>query len=412
MPARFPDFPLADADKCVKCALCLPHCPTWRETRNEAESPRGRIALMQGFATGALDLSPQLAGHLDRCLQCRACEAVCPAEVPYGKLIDAAHTLLESQGYREGRLARLLAWWLTRPWRLRLLHYTLWLSQKLGLPTLAGISKSLRRQTRLLPSVQMPRRYGERYPAAGARRGAVQLFRGCIARITEPRVADAAIAVLNAAGYDVHIPETQGCCGAMDQHAGRKPAAQRLARANCAAFGQNADPVISTASGCGATLHEYARLIEDPAAATLAARHRDIGQFLGAPGTLDAVEFEPWAASVVVHQPCTMRNVLKSEQYTLEMLRRIPELNLRVLPASSGCCGAAGSYLLNQPAMADRLGDTLAAAILQTPPAALVTSNVGCAMHLAASLARQGHPLPVLHPIEVLAQQLPRARRV
>ncbi|MGH8370940.1 MAG: 4Fe-4S dicluster domain-containing protein, partial [Gammaproteobacteria bacterium] len=110
MPITFPDFPLADADKCVKCALCLPHCPTWRETRNEAESPRGRIALMQGFATGALEITPRLAAHLNQCLGCRACEAVCPAEVPYGKLIDAAHATLQTQGQHEGWLARALAW--------------------------------------------------------------------------------------------------------------------------------------------------------------------------------------------------------------------------------------------------------------------------------------------------------------
>src|SRR5690349_23402530 len=94
MGAALPNFPLADADKCVKCALCLPHCPTYRVTRDEGESPRGRIALMQGLATGALKPTPRLAAHLDHCLSCRACEAVCPAEVPYGRLIDAARQAL------------------------------------------------------------------------------------------------------------------------------------------------------------------------------------------------------------------------------------------------------------------------------------------------------------------------------
>ena len=412
MPARFPQFPLADADKCVKCAMCLPHCPTWRETRNEAESPRGRIALMQGFATGKLELTPQLTAHLDRCLECRACEAMCPAEVPYGKLIDAAHTVLQSQGYRESLLARMLAWWLTGPWRLRLLHFALWLSQRLGLPKLAGISKSLRRLTHLLPTVRLPGRRHHTYPAAGTKRGAVNLFLGCIARISEPRVTDAAIAVLNAAGYDVRIPAAQTCCGAMDQHAGRQQTARRLANANCTAFSQDSDPVLSTASGCGATLNDYARLTDDPSAATLAARHHDIGQFLGASGVLDNVRFEPWPATVVLHHPCTLRNVLKSDRDTLAMLQRIPELNIRVLPASSGCCGAAGSYLLNQPAMADRLADKLADMIVQVQARALVTSNVGCAMHLAATLARKGHALRVMHPLEVLAQQLPNTGRV
>ena len=412
MAARFPEFPLADADKCVKCALCLPHCPTWRETLNEAESPRGRIALMQGFANGALELSSQLAAHLDHCLECRACEAVCPAEVPYGKLIDAAHTVLQTQGYRDSLLARMLAWSLIQPWRLRLVHNALWFSQKLGLSKLAGISQSLRRLNQLLPALRRPARHRERYPATGVSRGTVNLFLGCIAKLTEPQVSEAAITVLNAAGYDVRIPAAQTCCGAMDQHAGRRQRAGRLARANAAAFGENGDPVLSTASGCGATLNEYTALSDKSSAAKLAARHEDVARFLNRPGVLDGIRFEPWAATVVVHQPCTLRNVLKSDSDTLAVLCRIPELNIRALPASSGCCGAAGTYLINQPDMADRLGGKLADTIAQLQPVALVTSNVGCAMHLAAALTRAGHPVRVMHPLEVLAQQLSKPARV
>ncbi|HEX5340726.1 MAG TPA: (Fe-S)-binding protein [Gammaproteobacteria bacterium] len=407
MPITVPDFPLADADKCVKCALCLPHCPTWRETRNEAESPRGRIALMQGFATGALEITPRLAAHLNQCLGCRACEAVCPADVPYGKLIDAAHEALQSHAQRESWLARTLAWWLRRAWRLQILHRLLWFGQTLGVLRLAGLSGPLRRLTGLLPVLHGPHRRRTRYPATGARRGAVNLFLGCIARITEPRVTDASIAVLNAAGYEVRVPPTQTCCGALDQHAGRSRHAARLAAINLAAFGTNDAAVLSTASGCGATLMEYPRIPDAPAPA-FADRHRDISQFLATQGALDAIAFSAWPATVVLHAPCTLRNVLKSDQHTLALLQHIPELNIVTLPAGTGCCGAAGSYLLNQPRMADRLGGQLAGEIAAKQPAALVTSNVGCAMHLAAALARRGQPLPVMHPLEVLARQLPR----
>ncbi len=133
MLQRTTAFPLADADKCVKCALCLPHCPTYRQSLDEGESPRGRIALMQGLATGALEITPALSGHLDRCLACRACEAVCPAEVPYGKLIDAARALLIQRGHRENMLVRLLAVCMRHPLLLRLMHFKLWLTQKFGL---------------------------------------------------------------------------------------------------------------------------------------------------------------------------------------------------------------------------------------------------------------------------------------
>jgi glycolate oxidase iron-sulfur subunit len=407
MSLPLPDFPLADADKCVKCALCLPHCPTWRATRNEAESPRGRIALMQGFATGALEITPRLATHLDQCLGCRTCEAVCPAEVPYGKLIDAAHAALFAHGQRESRLARSLAWWVRRGWRLRLLHGVFWFTQKSGLQRLVGFSRPLRRLTRLMPSLRTPARRHALYPATGIRRGEVNLFLGCIASITEPQVGDATIAILTAAGYDVQIPATQTCCGALDQHAGRTRAAARLAALNLAAFGTNQAPVISTASGCGATLAEYSHIADTGTAAAFTGRHQDVSQFLTTLAALDRIAFTAWPATVVLHNPCTLRNVLKSDQNVVTLLQRIPELNIVVLPASTGCCGAAGSYLLNQPQMADQLGDAVADTIVSTRAAALVTSNVGCAMHLAAALARRGHPLPVMHPTEILARQLP-----
>src|SRR5579859_3655762 len=123
MARPLPDFPLADADKCVKCALCLPHCPTYRVTLDEGESPRGRIALMQGLATGALDATPRLAAHLDHCLACRACEAVCPAEVPYGRLIDSARQVLTSRGRGEPLGARAFASLMSQPALQRLTHH-------------------------------------------------------------------------------------------------------------------------------------------------------------------------------------------------------------------------------------------------------------------------------------------------
>lgn len=408
MPITFPDFPLADADKCVKCALCLPHCPTWRETRNESESPRGRIALMQGFATGALEITPRLAAHLNQCLGCRACEAVCPAEVPYGKLIDAAHEALQNHAQRESWLARALSWWVGRRWRLHLLHGLLWFSQLSGLQRLAGFSAPLRGLVRLMPALRAPARRRIHYPASGDKRGDVSLFLGCVARIAEPRVSDAAITLLNAAGYDVHVPLTQTCCGALDQHAGRRAAAARLAAANLSAFGTDHGPVLSTASGCGATLMEYPGISDTGAAVEFADRHHDINQFLATYTALDGIAFSAWPATVVLHNPCTLRNVLKADQHVLALLQRIPQLDIVVLPASTGCCGAAGSYLLDQPRMADRLGDRIADEIARRNPAALVTSNVGCAMHLAAASARRGQTLSVMHPLEVLAQHLPR----
>ncbi|MGH8413919.1 MAG: (Fe-S)-binding protein [Gammaproteobacteria bacterium] len=408
MSQPLPNFPLADADKCVKCALCLPHCPTYRETLDEGESPRGRIALMQGFATGALEITPQLTGHLDRCLACRACEAVCPAEVPYGKLIDAARVEFAQHGHKEPLTTRLFAVCMRHPALLRCLHFALWFAQRSGLPKLTVFYPPLGRLTKLLPPLSVPHRLRKMYPPANDGKQEVELFLGCIARVTQPGVTAASIRILNALGYSVHIPNGQVCCGALDQHAGRTEQAATLVRKNLDAFHTDVNvPLLNTASGCGATLGEYTLLVNDPRAKAFSARSCDISSFLIHTQQLSQIRFKPWDTTVLVHSPCTLKNVLKADKAVVELLRCIPELRVETLPAGTGCCGAAGSYVLNEPETADRLADHIVAKVDKIRPAVLVTSNVGCALHLRTALQRHGLDIPLLHPVEILAHRSP-----
>ncbi len=407
MPQTFPDFPLADADKCVKCALCLPHCPTYLQTRDEGEAPRGRIALMQGFASGALPITPRLMAHLDRCLACRACEAVCPADVPYGKLIDATHLEFVRQGHGEPPAVRLFAACMRRPTLLRALHGFLWFAQRLGLPRLAVISPRLTRLVKALPRLSAPHRWRDVYAPPQENAQEVALFLGCIARVTQPAVTQAGISVLNALGYRVRIPQGQVCCGALDQHAGRPAQAAALASKNLDAFDTDTGtPLLHTASGCGATLNEYPLLVTDARAAGFSARTRDISSFLTGQSRLGQIQFKPWQARVLVHSPCTLKNVLKADKAVAGLLRCIPGLHVETLPTGTGCCGAAGAYMLTQAQTADHLADTIAAAVERIRPDALVTANVGCALHLRAALQRRGLGTPLLHPVEILARQL------
>ena len=408
MPQTFPDFPLADADKCVKCALCLPHCPTYLQTRDEGESPRGRIALMQGFAIGALAITPRLVAHLDHCLACRACEAVCPADVPYGKLIDATRLEFVRQGHGgEPPAVRLFAACMRRPTLLRTLHGFLWFTQRLGLLRLAVISPRLARLVKLLPRLSAPHRWRDVYAPPQENAQEVALFLGCIARVTQPAVTQASISVLNALGYRVRIPERQVCCGALDQHAGRSTQAAALALKNLDAFDTGTGaPLLHTASGCGATLSEYPLLVADARAAGFSARTRDISSFLTSQSRLGQIQFKPWQARMLVHSPCTLKNVLKADKAVAELLRCIPGLRVEMLPAGTGCCGAAGAHVLTQAQTADQLADAIAAAVERTRPDVLVTANVGCALHLRAALQRRGLGIPLLHPVEILARQL------
>ncbi|HEV2333185.1 MAG TPA: heterodisulfide reductase-related iron-sulfur binding cluster, partial [Gammaproteobacteria bacterium] len=364
---------------------------------------------MQGLATGVLEATPRLAAHLDHCLACRACEAVCPAEVPYGRLIDAARLELRRRGHGEPGSARLFALFMRGRFLRRLFHRLLWLSGRLKLTALMGRigPASLRRRIELLPLVMKPKAWREVYSSRAATGEKVSLFLGCVADISQPQVTAAAIGVLNALGVEVALPRAQGCCGALDQHAGRRGEALHLARSNLAAFSGSA-VVLGTASGCLATLKDYPDIL-GAAATDFSARVMDVSQFIGGHKRFPKILFEPWKAKVLVQTPCTLRNVLKTGATVPELLHRIPKLEVLSLPASLGCCGAAGSYMLTQPEQADAFAAEFVAAIAKQKPDVLVSSNVGCAMHLQAALRRKGLDIPVMHPVEVLSRQLPEA---
>ena len=406
-----PPLPLQAADQCVKCGMCLPHCPTYRETLDEAESPRGRLALMQGLAGGLITADAATEAHLDGCLTCRACETVCPARVPYGRLIDAAREHLAAQRPQRTRTARLMAAVLTQPlWR-ALAVLPLWLYQRLGLQALVRGARllgggRLARLESLLPRVHFPRR-----PATAAAATAdVQLFTNCTSPLVEPAALQSAVTLLEALGCGVEVPAAQTCCGALHQHAGLPAPARACATRNLSAFA-GAAPVVGIASGCTTQLLEYELLAGD-AAAPFARRVRDLGGFLLAHPKFAGLAFAPLEARVLVHTPCTQRHGVKAPDTTRRLLERIPGLRLEAL--DSACCGAAGSYFVTHPDMADALLapklEAARRAVTESQPVLLVSSNVGCAMHLAAGLRRAGITARVLHPVELLAERLAATR--
>lgn len=405
---------LRDADLCVKCGLCLSHCPTYEVTRNEAESPRGRIALMHGLAGSTLALSPKLEAHLDGCLSCRACEVVCPAAVPYGELIDGARELLAQMRPARTRTARLMAAVLER----RALRYAvataLIIYQRSGLQWLLRASRllvplGLARLESLLPKIHwpaLPRPSPRRarlaaLPASGERER-VALFANCTSPLTEPAALDAAVTLLRALGCEVSVPAAQTCCGALAQHAGMHENASACAARNIGAFADSRT-VVGIASGCTAQLLEYG-MLAGPEGKAFGGRVRDIHGYIAAHPALATLKFKPMNARVALHTPCTMKNVVRGDAAVVQLLGRIPGLEIVRLPGA--CCGAAGSYFITQPEMADTLAQAKVAEIAQSRPLYLLSSNVGCSMHLAAALAREGLRVSVRHPLELLAQAL------
>jgi glycolate oxidase iron-sulfur subunit len=390
-------FPLELADRCVKCGLCLPHCPTYALDGVEGESPRGRIALMQGLALGRLEPDETLVRHLDRCLGCRACETACPAGVPYGELIDAGRALLLDRGVRPGGVQRLMGPLFRRP---RLLKAVVGLSRVSGANATARRLGGLpARLAELLPPDARPPRPDEAGPAAPAPGAEVLLFTGCVGGVIDGRSLDDTRRLLAAAGWRVRMPVQQGCCGALDLHAGRRDDARACAARNIAAFPGDG-PVIACATGCAATLLEYARLAGE-SGAQFARRVRDPAELLGG---AELALGRGIYRKVALHLPCTQRNVTGTASATRRLLGKIPGLAVRELPA--GCCGAAGENFLCRPAMADALLAPLLESLAREPPDALVTSNIGCAMHFGAGLRRAGLTVPVLHPASLVAAAL------
>ncbi|MGM0595382.1 MAG: (Fe-S)-binding protein, partial [Pseudomonadota bacterium] len=255
------------ADRCVMCGLCLPHCPTYRLLRNEADSPRGRIALMQAAAHGELGEETSLGLHLDRCLACRACERMCPSKVEYGRLIDASRE--QRPPTRPQSLVRLLEGVRDRE-KLRTTASALRSYQRSGLQWLArksGLLKGLNLDAleQRLPPIPEQKPLQRHYPARGVERGRVGLFVGCIGTVMEGELHRATITLLTTLGYAVHLPPAQGCCGSLHQHNGESATAATLAEANIEAFADlGLEAIVSTASGCAAQLFEYAGLYGAP----------------------------------------------------------------------------------------------------------------------------------------------------
>lgn len=396
---------IEEANKCVACGLCLPHCPTYAKTLDENESPRGRIALMRALAAGQLELTPALKTHLDLCLGCRACEHVCPSQVRYGRLYNETRAVTWRRA-RPTWMMRALLGAVTRPSSLA--SGVSWLRTPLLRAALAPF-----RQTAMgellasLPAAPTQPDFSRLYPAARPR-GEVSLFLGCVTRAVDAATLHCAIRVLNAIGYNVHVPAGQGCCGGLHLHAGDRENALRLRARNIAAFARHDRlPILSVASGCTASLRDSAELDGNSEARQLAARAVDINDFLARAEWPAGLRLTAWRARIAVHDPCTLTHVLRQEASVYRLLARIPEAQIAPLAQNRTCCGAAGSYFISQPAMAESLRADKLKAICDAAPHVVASANIGCALFLAAGLRKNGRPMEVVHPVTLLARQLP-----
>ena len=380
-----------ELDRCVKCGMCLPECPTYRLTTDENESPRGRLALIEGWVDGRLRADNTLKAHLDTCLTCRRCERVCPSQVRYGQIIDQARAdMRQSSSILLDALVR-------KPSYLRLGTK---LAQALPLATSTPFGKFhlMHQMAHALPSTGKPPTPGE-YPALSKRaQGRVALFLGCATSAQQTDALHAALRLLQYAGYAVIISHNARCCGAMAQHHGDAKTAKRLADTNRQAFDTSLDAVISIASGCGSHLDSLNPGLPTP--------HHDICDFLLTHGNLNTTHFKPMPQKVLLHTPCTVENLYRGAHWAAALLAMIPELVIAPVGEPGQCCGSAGDYMFRHRETAVRLRQPLLEHAKTSDAEILLTSNIGCALHIAQGLMRQRHRIKILHPVDILYRQL------
>jgi glycolate oxidase iron-sulfur subunit len=392
---------------CVHCGLCTQQCPTYRVTGDENQNPRGRVYLMRALIEERAAPDPDVLAALDSCLVCRACESICPSGVHFGELI--AHT--RSRTRRRGAIRRfLMDRVLTHPGRLDRLAGLVRAWQRSGLGKLRALLPArLRAMEALAPPVP-PHRDRAPMPKAaepdGAARGTAALLEGCLMRAVFPDVNRATRQLVLAAGFRVIVPEDQTCCGALHEHDGDLEGARALAMRNVAAFGRATfDVLVTNSAGCGAALQGYPHL----AGTAAAPRIVDLSRFLVEHGT--ALRFEPRGETVTWDAPCHLQHALGETKAPLELLRGIHGARFVRMDHDDLCCGAAGVYNIDHPAMSRDVLDPKLDALARTGAEVLVTANPGCVLQWRRGIAERGLSVRVEHLATWLVSHLAGAGR-
>jgi len=380
---------------CVHCGFCLPTCPTFVLWREEMDSPRGRIHLMDARLDGAVPLNDTVSAHFDRCLGCMACVTSCPSGVRYDRLIESTRAAVEEEYARP--LGESFTRWL-------LFHVLPHRRRARAALRLAHQMRSLPAPRRFRPLLDVAPRWRaegwvpERTAPVGEPRGTVGLLTGCVQSAAFPDVNRATARVFGAEGFEVLAPP-QGCCGALSVHAGRLDEGKAYARRLVRVFA-DVDTVVVNAAGCGSHLKELGWLLEDEESAAFARKVRDVGELLGE--TTPRARRHPLPLTVALQDPCHLRHAQALPLSARASLEHVPELELVEPSEQELCCGSAGIYNIVQPEAARALGDRKAERVLATGAQVYASANPGCLVQISAALRRARQPLPAVHPIELL----------
>lgn len=401
---------------CMRCGMCLPACPTYKETFLETASPRGRVALIRKLQEGELDQSERLLEYLSLCLDCQACASACPCGVNAGELVAEFTCERKTDtglGFMEDLILRKLV---PHPDRLESSMVPLRLYQRAGLQKLVrklGILKMFPRQLErmegllpALPAKPLRQEILEITPAEGVERGSIGFFLGCVMSLIFSDASRATIKLLSALGYRVITPKNQVCCGAPNMLGGDLAGLEEAARTNVEIFGYEVDFIVTDCGGCGAELKKYGHHIEGNAATAFSARVRDISEVLALHADDLQAKLKPLPLQVTYHDPCHIAHCQGIRKQPRDLLKIVPGLMYRELETADACCGSAGTYNITKPEMSDRILQRKLDTVRASGADILVTSNPGCLLQLKKGLADQLPGVRLMHLTEVLAESI------
>jgi glycolate oxidase iron-sulfur subunit len=391
---------------CIRCAACLTSCPTYVVTHKEEEGPRGRIAIMRAIVEGHLEVTPDAVEHLDNCVLCEACTNVCPAGVQMESMGMAfrASRSAPGAGHRRPLAARIAFRWLFGELgHFRILARLIWMYQRSGVQFLVRSSGVLRwlglqAMESMLPNV--PARFVVPRGQTLGQGQRVQVFAGCMMSTAFATTTEATARLIVEFGCQAELTRGQVCCGALQAHSGALERAREMARQNIDAFGESDAPIVVNAAGCGSMLKHYSHLLPDePRAAALSARVRDVSEFLALRQPNHAPREVP--LTVTLQDACHLLHAQRISEAPRKLLRSIPGLEVCEMPEPEICCGSGAMYNVSHPALSAQLQQRKCANIVASGSKVVVTGNPGCFVQIQAGLPKD---IRVRHIVDVLAE--------
>lgn len=414
---------------CMRCGFCLPSCPTYIESGfKESHSPRGRIALMKAVVDGVIEPDEDVERSLDLCLGCRACEPVCPSGVNYGHLLEEARDII-NQNKKHSLPVRVLRKTVfeglfPHPGRMRMVTHLFGIYQRSGLQKAAhatGVMKlfpeSMAVMERVLPKVPRLKEMKNRpssLPSIGEKKKKVAFFSGCLMDTMFLETNNATTRLLQLAGCEITIPDTQTCCGALHGHSGEKDAAKQLAKRNIEAFEEaGIDFIITNAGGCGAFLVDYDHLLKDDPewkdrAVQFKNKIKDISSILVELEFHKKVTLRSDGARITYQDSCHLRNVQQTFMEPRILLQSIEGAEYKEMKQADHCCGSAGIYNIVESEMSMKILDHKMENAAATGAVTIVTANPGCLLQMKLGIEREGlsEKMRAVHIVDYLLESV------